>query len=299
MSSNTANSSAPRAGALTIDVEDYYHVHALANVIDRADWDTLPSHVEANTNRLLDLFAAKEATATFFTLGSVGQRFPQLLHRIVAEGHELASHGWAHYAVHQQTRAEFHEDVRRARETLEDIGAAPVRGYRAPSFSIDTTTPWAYEVLAETGHSYSSSSHPIAHDHYGDADAPRHPFVEPSAGIVEIPITTLQFGKRRYPGAGGGFFRAFPLAHSRMVLRRMAKEGVAPNFNLHHWEIDPDQPRYKEAPLKSRMRHYIGLSRCERKLSRLLDGMAWTRMDRAYKDWLEPAAADENSSAAA
>jgi len=271
VSSNEANSSAPRAGALTIDVEDYYHVHALANVIDRADWDTLPSHVEANTNRLLDLFAAKEATATFFTLGSVGQRFPQLLHRI----------------------------VRRARETLEDIGAAPVRGYRAPSFSIDTTTPWAYEVLAETGHSYSSSSHPIAHDHYGDADAPRHPFVEPSAGIVEIPITTLQFGKRRYPGAGGGFFRAFPLAHSRMVLRRMAKEGVAPNFYLHPWEIDPDQPRYKEAPLKSRLRHYIGLSRCERKLSRLLDGMAWTRMDRAYKDWLEPAAADENSSAAA
>ena len=281
------NGRAGWTGALTIDVEDYFHVHAFADAIDRSDWDSMESRVEANTNRLLDLFAAREAKATFFTLGCVGAQCPALIRRIVAEGHELASHGWAHYAVHQQTRDAFFEDVRRARQVLEDIGGVPVIGYRAPSFSIDPRSPWAYEALAGAGYRYSSSSHPIAHDHYGDAEANRHPHHEPSAGILEIPITTLERFGRRYPGGGGGFFRVFPLAHFRSTMRRMADEGIPPNFYLHPWEIDPGQPRIKAAPLKSRLRHYVGLSRCEAKLSALLQGAHWTRMDSAYDGWLD------------
>lgn len=281
------NKRAGWTGALTIDVEDYFHVHAFADAIDRKDWDSLESRVEANTNRLLDLFAECEATATFFTLGCVAARFPALVKRIVAEGHELASHGWAHYAVHQQTQTAFYDDVLRARETLEDIGAVPVIGYRAPSFSIDPRSPWAYPSLAEAGYRYSSSSHPIAHDHYGDANANRHPHHEPAAGLLEIPITTLELRNRRFAGGGGGFFRVFPLAHFRNTMQRMANEGIPPNFYLHPWEIDPGQPRIKAAPLKSRMRHYVGLGRCEAKLKSLLQGAHWTRMDSAYDGWLE------------
>lgn len=278
-------------GALTIDVEEHFHVHAFASVIDRRDWDRHESRVEANTDRILRIFADHGARGTFFVLGCVADRHPSLVRRIVEAGHELASHGQAHRAVFQQDRAAFLDDVRRSRLTLEDAGGVAVKGYRAPSFSIDARSPWAYEALAEAGYIYSSSSHPISHDLYGDPDAPRHPFREPSAGMLEIPVTTLLWRGRRIPAGGGGFFRMFPLALVRANMARMRAEGVPPNFYLHPWEIDPGQPRVKNAPLKSRLRHTIGLRGCDSKLRRLAaggpSGQNWTRMDEAYHGWLD------------
>lgn len=271
--------------AMTIDVEDYYHVHAFKDVIARSEWGSKESRVEANTNRMLDLFQRTDTKATFFTLGCVAADHPQIVKRIVAEGHELASHGWDHWAVFDQDRATFLADIRRARQTLEDISGTPVVGYRAASFSIDERSPWAYDALAEAGYRYSSSSHPIAHDAYGDPNADRSPHITAS-GVVEIPVTTATLGKRRVPAGGGGFFRLLPLSWFTRAHRQMVSEGLIPNFYLHPWEIDPGQPRIKDAPLKSKFRHYVGLSRCESKLARLLDGAMWTRMDEAYHGWL-------------
>jgi len=271
--------------AMTIDVEDYYHVHAFKDSIQRSEWSGMESRVEANTHRMLDLFAATETKATFFTLGVVAADRPEIVKRIVSDGHELASHGWDHWAVFEQDRATFLADVRRAKHTLEDIAGAEVKGYRAASFSIDGRSPWAYDILADTGHLYSSSSHPIAHDAYGDPDADRGPH-KTSSGIVEIPVITATIGKRRVPVGGGGFFRLLPLAWFTRAHRQAVNEGLTPNFYLHPWEIDPGQPRIKDAPLKSRFRHYVGLSKCERKLKRLLHSATWTRMDEAYHGWL-------------
>ncbi len=284
-------------GAMTIDVEDYFHVHAFAGVINRADWPTYESRVEANTERLLALFDEGGAKGTFFTLGCVAAQFPDLVRRITGAGHELASHGWDHHAVFNQDRPTFFEDVRKARLTLEDIGGVPVKGYRAASFSIDPRSPWAYEALAEAGYTYSSSSHPIAHDLYGDPDAPRHPFREPTADMLEIPVTTLLWRGKRYPLGGGGFFRMFPVPLFEMNARRMRAEGVPPNFYLHPWEIDPGQPRINDAPLKSRLRHTIGLSRCESKLRKLVARGRWTRMDEAYHGWLDDRSAGTDAGA--
>ena len=271
--------------AMTIDVEDYYHVHAFKDVIDRSEWDGKESRVEANTNRMLDLFEKADAKATFFTLGCVAAAHPQIVKRIVAEGHELASHGWDHWAVFDQDQSTFLADITRARKTLEDIGGTSVSGYRAASFSIDERSPWAYDALAEAGYRYSSSSHPIAHDAYGDPNADRAPHVTVS-GVVEIPVTTAKMGSKRVPAGGGGFFRLLPLNWFTRAHRQAVAEGLIPNFYLHPWEIDPEQPRIKGAPLKSQFRHYVGLSRCESKLKRLLNGAMWTRMDEAYHGWL-------------
>lgn len=271
--------------AMTIDVEDYYHVHAFKHAIKRSEWADMESRVEANTHRMLDLFAATNSKATFFTLGVVAADHPDIVKRIVTEGHELASHGWDHWAVFDQDRQTFLTDITRAKNVLEDISGTAVKGYRAASFSIDERSPWAYDALAEAGYLYSSSSHPIAHDAYGDPDANRHPH-KTDAGIIEIPITTATLGKRRVPVGGGGFFRLFPLAWFTRAHRQAIKEGLTPNFYLHPWEIDSGQPRIKDAPLKSRFRHYVGLSKCEGKLKRLLHSATWTRMDEAYHGWL-------------
>ncbi len=277
----------PRAGigAMTIDVEEHFHVSAFAGVLDRADWPKQESRVEANTHRLLDLFAAHEAQATFFCLGCVARAAPGLIRRIAAEGHELASHGDQHFRVFEQSRAEFAEDLRRAKGAIEEAGGQAVTGYRAPSFSVDARSPWAYEVMAGTGHAWSSSSHPIKHDHYGDPTALRTPHREPSAGILEIPVSTRMWRGRRLPFAGGGFFRLAPLAWTRSGLDAYAQEfGIAPNFYLHPWEIDPDQPRLKGAPLKSALRHRIGLGRAESRLAALLAERRWRSMREACAD---------------
>ena len=266
---------------LSVDVEDWFQVGAFESVIARETWDSLESRVEANCDRVLALFDAAGVKATFFTLGWVAARYPAAIRRIVAQGHELASHGWDHVRVFTLDPASFAEDLRRARGTLEDIGGQAVTGYRAPSFSIDARNPWAHRVLAEHGYAYSSSVAPIVHDHYGWREAPRFAF-RPVAGspLVEIPVTTAEFAGRRIAAGGGGFFRVLPYALSRRAIRQVnRRDGRPAVFYFHPWEIDPAQPRVAHAPLRSRLRHYTNLGGMEAKLRRLAAEFAWGRMD--------------------
>lgn len=266
---------------LSVDVEDWFQVGAFEKVIARGDWDDLALRVEDNVLRILDLFAEAEVKATFFTLGWVAERNGALMRRIVDAGHELASHGYDHARVFTFDRKQFADDIRRARETLEDAGGVAVTGYRAPSFSIDQRTPWAYLELAEQGYAYSSSVAPIAHDHYGWREAPRFAF-HPLAGadLVEIPVTTATFAGKRLAAGGGGFFRVLPYGFSRWAIRQVnRRDGRPAVFYFHPWEIDPDQPRVPGAPLKSRLRHYTNLERMAPKLRDLVREFAWGRMD--------------------
>ncbi len=269
-------------GALTIDVEDYFQVEAFATTIDRRDWDRLPPRVDRNTGRLLDILGEAGVQATFFTLGCIARRHPLLARRIVAEGHELASHGTDHRRVDRQSPAAFRADVREAKHILEDAGGVAVRGYRAPTFSIGRGTLWAHAILADEGYEYSSSVYPVRHDLYGSPDAPRAAFA-PCPGMIEIPLTTVRVLGLDVPASGGGYFRLFPYPLTRWLLARAGRvDGQPAIFYLHPWEIDPGQPRQRQAPLRSRLRHYLNLGRTETRLRRLLRNFAWTRMDRLF-----------------
>ena len=266
---------------LSVDVEDWFQVGAFERVIDRADWDGLAVRVDRNTNHLLDLFAEVGVKGTFFTLGWVAVRHRALMRRIVAEGHELASHGWDHARVFTMDARGFAEDLAKSRAALEDASGTRVIGYRAPSFSIDQRTPWAHEVLAEQAYAYSSSVAPIAHDHYGWRAAPRFAF-HPVAGsdLVEIPVTTVEWGQRRMAAGGGGFFRVLPYTFSHWAMRRVNRHDERPVvFYFHPWEIDSDQPRVPHAPLRSRLRHYTNIDVMEAKLRRMIREFEWGRMD--------------------
>lgn len=266
---------------LSVDVEDWFQVGAFEKVIDRASWDGLADRVERNCDEILAMFDAAGVKATFFTLGWVAERHPALMRRIAEQGHELASHGWDHARVFTLDAKSFAADLDRARKVIEDTSGQAVSGYRAPSFSIDTRTPWAHEVLAEQGYAYSSSVAPIAHDHYGWREAPRFAF-RPLAGadLIEIPVTTAEFAGRRLAAGGGGFFRVLPYAFSRWAIRQVNRRDERPAiFYFHPWEIDPDQPRVEHAPLKSRLRHYSRLDAMAGKLRRLVGEFEWGRMD--------------------
>jgi polysaccharide deacetylase family protein (PEP-CTERM system associated) len=268
--------------AMSVDVEDWFQVQAFADVIDRATWETLPRRVEANTERILALFEAAGVRATFFTLGWVAERHPALIRRIVAGGHELASHGYGHELVHAIGPKAFRADLRRAKAVLEDTGGVAVIGYRAPTFSIGRrSAPWAHAVLAEEGHRYSSSVFPVKHDLYGEPDAPRVPYRPDPAGVIELPMTTVRVGSRNLPCAGGGWFRLVPYALFRAGLRRVNAEGMPGLFYFHPWEIDPDQPRVAAGRL-ARFRHYVGLAAMEGRVARLLSDFAWGRMDQVF-----------------
>lgn len=272
----------PHAGAMTIDVEDYFQVEAFASTIARNDWDRFAPRVEQNMQRLLDLLAEAEVKATFFTLGCIARRHPAMVRRIIADGHELASHGTDHGRVDRQSPEGFRADIRLSKQILEDIGGLAVNGYRAPTFSIGRDTRWAHAILAEEGYRYSSSVYPVKHDLYGTPDAPRSPFL-PCPGIIEIPLTTVRVIGHEVPASGGGYFRLFPYPLTRWLLAQAVRRNPTPPvFYLHPWEIDPDQPRQKEAPLRSRFRHYLNLSRTEPRLRRLLRNFAWTRVDRLF-----------------
>lgn len=265
----------------SVDVEDWFQVGAFEKVIDPADWDSLACRVDVNTNRLLDMCEDLGVKATFFTLGWVAKRHPALMRRIVENGHELASHGWAHARVFTMDADGFAADIGDARKALEDASGARVTGYRAPSFSIDTRTPWAHEILTEQGYLYSSSVAPIAHDHYGWREAPRFAF-RPVAGadLIEIPVTTVEAMGRRMAAGGGGFFRVLPYAFSQWAMRRVNEQDERPIiFYFHPWEVDTEQPRVAHAPLKSRLRHYTNIDGMEAKLRRMLKEFAWGRMD--------------------
>lgn len=272
----------PITNAMTVDVEDYFQVSALAPVIDRAAWDHIPLRVEASMDRLLALLERRGTRATFFTLGWVAERAPGLVRRIVAGGHELASHGHGHERASDLTPQRFLEDVSRARKVLEDVGGVAVTGYRAPSFSIGHGNLWAFDVLQEAGYRWSSSVYPVQHDHYGMPDAPRFPY-ESRPGLLEIPITTLRGFGRNLPAGGGGYFRLAPYALSRWAIRRFNEtEGRPAIFYMHPWEIDPQQPRVPGTSLKTRFRHYVNLSRTEARLDRLLGDFRWGRVDEAF-----------------
>ncbi len=267
---------------LSVDVEDWFQVGAFEGVIDRADWDSLPDRVERNCDAILALFADAKVKATFFTLGWVAQRHPQLLRRIAAQGHELASHGWDHARVFTLGREAFAADLDKARKVIEDAAGVAITGYRAPSFSIDQRTPWAYSVLAEQGYAYSSSVAPVRHDHYGWREAPRFAFRPLACSpLIELPVTTAEFAGKRLAAGGGGFFRVLPYAFSRWAIRQVnRRDGRPAVFYFHPWEIDPAQPRVPQASLRSRLRHYTNLEGMAGKLRELLDDFEWGRVDR-------------------
>ena len=271
----------PIVNGMSVDVEDWFQVGAFENTIARSDWDSQALRAGDNVRRILDLFDAAGVKATFFTLGWVAERVPDAIREVVERGHELASHGYDHARVFTLTPDAFRADLHKSRSILEDAGGAAVTGYRAPSFSIDPRCPWAHEVLAEEGYTYSSSVAPIRHDHYGWRDAPRFAFSPlKDSELVEIPVTTVELGSRRFAAGGGGFFRVLPYLFTEWAVARVNERDERPAaFYFHPWEVDPDQPRVADAPLRSRLRHYTALDRMEGKLERLLGRFRWGRMD--------------------
>ncbi len=268
--------------ALTIDVEDYFQVSAFAHHVPRASWDSIPCRVEGNVDRILGMLADAGARATFFTLGWVAERYPVLIRRIVDEGHELASHGYEHVRASEQGYGEFLADIRLAKAVLEDQAGAPVRGYRAPSFSVGPANEWAFDCIAEAGYCYSSSVYPIRHDHYGAPDAPRFAH-EVRPGLIEVPVTTVRMMRANWPAGGGGYFRLLPYGVSRWSLRRVNDvDGQPAMFYFHPWELDPEQPRMDGADARTRFRHYVNLKHMDGRLRRLLVDFRWDRVDRIF-----------------
>jgi len=270
--------------AMTVDVEDYFQVSAFATTISRDSWDSLPCRVENNIARILDIFSEHNIKATFFTLGWIAERYPAMIRNIVAQGHELASHGYGHLRASDQSRSEFTDDIGRSKALLEDLSGVQVLGYRAPSFSIGKENMWALDVLHELGYRYSSSIYPVKHDHYGVPDAPRFAY-RPNGpeGLLEVPVSTVRFGEKNYPAGGGGFFRFFPYSLSRWLLRRInERDGESAIFYFHPWEIDPQQPRQSGINAKTRFRHYVNLHRTEDRIKALATDFQWDRMDRIY-----------------
>jgi len=268
--------------ALTIDVEDYFQVSALAPHFPRKDWETVPCRVERNVDVILSMLHEYGAKATFFTLGWIAERYPHLVRLIAMEGHELASHGYAHQRASDQSPAAFLADITLAKTVLEDIAGTAVIGYRAPSFSIGKGNPWAHDCIAEAGYRYSSSVYPVKHDHYGVPDAPRFPY-RLENGLMEMPITTVRYLGRNLPAGGGGYFRLLPYPASRWLIRQVNETDKKPAmFYFHPWEVDPEQPRVAGTTAKTRFRHYVNLSRTEDRLRRLMNDFSWGRMDDVF-----------------
>jgi len=268
--------------ALTVDVEDYFQVSAFAPYISRAEWDTRECRVEGNVERILGMLDEHQTKATFFTLGWIAARYPQLIRRIADEGHEVASHGFGHERASDLDRVAFDADIRRAKSVLEDLTGLEVAGYRAPSFSIGPGNLWAFESLVRAGYRYSSSIYPIRHDHYGMPDAPRFMY-QAVDGLLEIPITTLRVFNRNLPSSGGGYFRLLPYWLSRWMLRKVnAHDAQAAVFYFHPWEIDTAQPRIAGIDARTRFRHYVNIDRTERRLRSLLADFRWGRMDHLF-----------------
>jgi polysaccharide deacetylase family protein (PEP-CTERM system associated) len=277
---SSSSGSAAVVNAMTVDVEDYFQVSAFESHVNKSDWQSLPCRVEANTERILELFDTFGVHGTFFTLGWVAERYPALVKKITEAGHEVASHGWEHIRVNTQTAQEFRQDIERTKGLLEDISGTEVKGYRAASYSIGATESWAWDELAEAGYRYSSSIVPIHHDLYGIPDAPRFAFETSAGRILEVPITTVPLAGRNINCGGGGWFRLFPYTFSRWALNRVnSAERQAGVFYFHPWEIDPDQPRPDGVGVKTRFRHYLNLDRTYSRLEWLLRDFQWGRMD--------------------
>lgn len=272
--------------AMSIDVEDYFHVAALSSVIKPEQWDTLPSRVEQNTERLLALFEQHQVKATFFVLGWVAERFPALIRKLSAHGHEIASHGYSHQLIYNQTQDVFRQETLRSKALLEDITGKVVEGYRAASYSITRDSLWALDILSESGFTWDSSIFPIRHDRYGIPGSPSAPYsIETASGAIirEFPLTTAHILGLAIPAAGGGYFRQFPYPLFRYLFRNASGFGTQPQmFYLHPWEIDPEQPRYNNASWFSRFRHYTNLDQCYGRLERLLGDFRFGTVSESY-----------------
>lgn len=274
---------------MTVDVEEYFQVAAFEQHVPFERWAHIPSRVEAAMDRILALFELAGIKATFFTVGWVAERHPAMIRRIVDAGHELASHGMNHVRVFKQDRPTFAADIRQSKQVLEDIGGVEVKGYRAATFSIDNRNLWALDELADAGFRYSSSIYPGKHPAYGMPDAPRFAFSVADGRLLEVPVTTAAIAGRRMPCAGGGFFRLYPYALTRQFLRGVnARDEQSAVFYFHPWEVDPDQPRVPNLPLKTRFRHYINIDRVESRLKQLLGDFNWGRMDHVFLDGHTP-----------
>jgi polysaccharide deacetylase family protein (PEP-CTERM system associated) len=267
--------------ALTIDLEDYYHVSAFSSSNSPDQWSSRQSRVEQNTNLLLDCLDEAHCKATFFTLAWVAQNYPQVVRQVAARGHEIGCHSLRHRTVFQMTLEEFRDDTRQAKQLLEDVSGLPVRGYRAPSFSITEKSLWALTILAELGFVYDSSIFPVKHANYGISDAPREPFrVETPAGpILEFPMTTLEWAGRRSPFAGGAYLRLLPYWYTRWGIRYLNSREKRPVcVYLHPWELDPNQPTMCGS-LTARVRHYVGLRNTSAKFRNLLRDFEFCPME--------------------
>lgn len=257
---------------LSFDVEEHFQVAAFSSAVRRSHWDNCESRVDRNTSRILDLLASRGIRATFFVLGWVAQRHPRLIRDIVAQGHEVASHGFAHEMITAQTPEAFREDIRKSKTILEELAGVPVLGYRAPTFSITARTTWALPILVEEGYVYDSSIFPVRHDRYGmpGANPGCHKLTTSAGELWEVPPSTVALGGMRIPVAGGGYFRLFPYPLMKRMLRRVEREGRPLVLYLHPWEIDPTQPRMN-GPILSQFRHYLNLDKTEQRLVRLLE----------------------------
>ena len=276
----------PIVNAMSVDVEDYFHVSVFDGIVPRTEWDAMESRVCANTERLLDIFDEYSVRSTFFVLGWVGEKYPALVTKIAARGHEVASHGYAHRLVYDQTPAAFREDVRRAKALLEEASGRPVVGYRAPSYSITPRSLWALDVLIEEGYQYDSSIFPIRHDRYGIPVSDRQPYrIDRNGGsLIEVPGSTTRLGPMNLPVAGGGYFRILPYRWTQWGIRRVNEQERRPAvFYLHPWEIDPDQPRLHAGRL-GRFRHYRNLDSTEQRLRQLLSDFRFQPMQALVND---------------
>lgn len=269
--------------AMSVDVEDYFQVSAFETQVDRKHWDDFECRVEATMDRTLQMFADHNVKATFFTLGWVAQRYPNIIRAICDSNHEIASHGMAHHRATSHTPDQFRKDVSQSKDILEQLSGKQVVGYRAASYSVTRDNLWALDILGEEGYQYSSSIYPIAHDHYGIPEAPRFPFRLKHGGILEVPVSTLRFAGKNFPLGGGGYFRLLPYFLSKWGIQRVnSAESLPCVFYFHPWEVDPDQPVMERISSKTRFRHYYNLRNMQKKLEKLLHDFEWDRVDRVY-----------------
>ena len=277
----TSDRATSPAHIFSVDVEDYFQVSAFESIVPVTSWDQYPSRVDRNTRRLLEMLGRHDATATFFTLGWVADRFPDLVRAIVDAGHEVASHSYWHRRVTTLTPDAFREDLRRSKDVLEQVSGRAVTGYRAPSFSIVPGVEWAWEILAEEGFHYDSSVFPIRRPGYGNPGRPREPYMQQAGKrqLQQFPLATVLFAGARLPAAGGGYLRLLPDGLMQAALRDAASRGVPAMCYVHPWEIDPEQPRLPVGAL-TRLRHYGGLGRVEERLNRLMASHRFTSVQK-------------------
>lgn len=269
--------------AMSVDVEDYFQVSAFEHIILKDKWATMQLRVQANTERILELFERRQVKATFFVLGWIAQQLPSLVRKIHDNGHEVACHSFWHEKVYSLSAQSFKQDTQRGKSTLEDITGKAVLGYRAPTFSITPETPWAYTVLEELGFAYSSSVYPVKHDTYGWPQAPRFPYTATPSGLIEVPISTRRWLGRTWPSGGGGYFRLLPYALSRSMIEHINLVDKKPSvFYFHPWELDPKQPRIHGIPFRTKVRHYLNLSRHYDRLECLTQDFKWDTIQHVF-----------------